>query len=75
MWLYKSPIGNIYIKRLSDGRYGMIYNGTVWESCDTPQAEADNVYMQVTGCTEWDMYDTANEIVPTDLSMWLRINP
>ena len=41
MWLYKSPIGNIYIKKLSNGLYGMIYNGTVWEACDTPIAEAD----------------------------------
>jgi hypothetical protein len=73
MWLYKSPIGNIYIKRLANGRYGMIYNGIVWESCDTPQAEADNVYMQSTGCSNWDMYDSANDIVPTDLSEWERI--
>lgn len=43
------------------------------ESCDTPQAEADNVYMQATGCTNWDMYDTTNDIVPTDLSEWERI--
>lgn len=73
MWRYKSPIGDIYIKRLPNARYGMIFDGTVWESCDTPQAEADNVYMQVTGCSEWDMCDTANEIVPTDLSEWEKI--
>lgn len=29
MWLYRSPIGNIYIKKLPDGRYGMLYNGTI----------------------------------------------
>ena len=73
IWYYKSPIGNIYIKRLPDGRYGMIYNKTVWESCDSPQAEADNVYMQCTGCSDWDMYDTSNIIVPTDLSEWKKI--
>lgn len=70
MWLYRSPIGNIYIKKLSNGRYGMIYNNTVWESCHSPQSEADNVYMQCTGCPDWDMYDTSNIDVPTDLSGW-----
>lgn len=73
MWLYKSPIGPIYIKRLQDGRYGMVYNGTVWESCHTPQAEADNVFMQVTGCDDWDLFDTSDYIVPSDLSEWEHI--
>ena len=72
MWKYKSPIGNIFIRRLSDGSYGMVFNGTVWESCDTPQEAADNVYMQETGCSEWDMYNTANIIVPAELSKWER---
>ena len=49
MWRYKSPIGTLYIKRLPDGLYGLVYNGTVWESCNTPQSEADNVLMQCTG--------------------------
>lgn len=52
MWRYNSPIGSLYIKRLSDGQYGMIYNGTVWEASHTPQAEADNVLMQCTGCAD-----------------------
>lgn len=73
MWLYKSPIGNIYIKRLNNGRYGMIFDGVVWESCSTPQAEADNVYMQVTGCSTWDMYDATGCVVPSDLSEWEQI--
>lgn len=70
MWLYKSPIGNIYIQHLPDGRYGMVHDGTIWESCDTPQAEADNVYVQVTGCADWDMCDTSNVVIPSDLSEW-----
>lgn len=72
MWRYNSPIGTLYIKRLSDGRYGLVYDGTVWESCDTPQAEADNVLMQCTGCSDWDMFDTSNIDVPNDLSEWER---
>lgn len=73
MWLYRSPIGNIYIKRLPDGLYGMIHNGETWEACDTPQAEADNVYMKATGCAAWDMHDSRNEFVPRDLSEWEKI--
>lgn len=73
MWLYKSPIGNIYICRLNDGRYGMVYNDTVWESCDTPEAEADNVYMQVTGCSAWDLFNASGFFVPSDLSEWERV--
>ena len=73
MWLYRSPIGNIYIKKLPDGRYGMLYNGTIWESCDTPIAEADNVYMQVTGRSDWDLFDASNIDVPCDLYEWEQI--
>ncbi len=73
MWRYKSPIGNIYIKRLSDGSYGMEHNGTVWEACDTPETEADNVYMQCTGCSDWDSLDTRKINVPRDLSEWEKI--
>lgn len=70
MWVYHSSIGDIFIKRLRDGRYGMIHNGIVWESCDSPQAEADNVYMHVTGCYDWDRLDGKVFDVPTDLSEW-----
>lgn len=73
MWLYKSPIGNIYIKHLPDGRYGIMFDGEVWESCDTPQEEADNVYMQCTGCSSWDMHDTSSVVVPQDLSEWENV--
>ena len=70
MWLYRSPIGNIYIKRLPNGRYGMIYNNTVWESSHSAQAEADNVLMQCTGCSEWDLFDSSTTEVPNDISEW-----
>lgn len=70
MWVYRSPIGPLYIKRLENGRYGLIYNGTVWESCHSPQAEADNVYMHVTGCYAWDRLDGELLDEPCDLSEW-----
>lgn len=70
MWKYDSPIGPLYIKKLPDGLYGLEYNNTIWEACDTPHAEADNVYMQCTNCSDWDLFDTSNTDVPTDLSEW-----
>lgn len=70
MWKYDSPIGTLYIKRLTTGLYALIYDGVIWETCNTPQAEADNVFCQCTGCADWDMYDVSNIYVPTDLSEW-----
>ena len=48
----------------------MVYNYVVWEACPTPQIEADNIYMQCTGCDDWDTYDASNTIVPAALSKW-----
>ncbi len=74
MWLYKSPIGNIFIKYIpSEYAYGTIYNGVVWECCDHPQANADNIYCQVTGCYDWDTFELHGEFVPNDLSEWIKI--
>jgi hypothetical protein len=67
MWVYHSSIGNLYIVPLADGRYGFRYDGIVWESCHSPQAEADNVYCHATGCYDWD---SCPEDGPTDLSEW-----
>ena len=70
MWVYHSQIGDLFIKQLDDGRFGFLYNGTVWESCSTPQAEADNIFCHVTGCSEWDnsTFDS-----PSDLSGWENV--
>lgn len=70
MWKYDSPIGSLYIKRLNNGRYGLIYDNTVWESSSTPQAEADNVYMHCTGCYDWDSLDGQVPDVPSSLNEW-----
>lgn len=70
MWVYHSPIGDIFIKQLPDKRFGMIYNDTVWEASVTPQIEADNIYCHVTGCFEWDVLDGQICNVPMDLSEW-----
>ena len=67
MWVYHSSIGDLYIVSLPDGTYGFKHAGTVWEACDSPQAEANNVYCHVTGCDYWD---SCPEDGPTDLSEW-----
>lgn len=69
-WKAESSIGSLYIVPVNNGQYGFLYNGTVWESSNSPQAEADNVFMHVTGCYEWD--SCADE-GPSDLSEWLPI--
>lgn len=65
MWIYRSPVGILKIVRQPDGTFGLCHNETVWEACDTPQAEADNVFSHVTGCDEWDSCPDAG---PSDLS-------
>ncbi|MCD7919498.1 MAG: hypothetical protein LUG45_05395 [Clostridiales bacterium] len=70
MWVYRSPIGNLYIQRQPDGSYGLLYHGTVWESCSTPEAQADDVYLHVTNCWEWDKLSGKVANVPRDLSEW-----
>ena len=74
MWKYNSPIGPIFIKYLPDeDKYGMFYNGIYWESCETPEAEADNVYMHCTGCYDWDILDGKVFNVPNDLDKWEKL--
>ena len=69
MWKYESPIGMLYIKYVpSKQRYGFFFDDTCYECCNTPQEEADNVYMRCTGCYEWDSADDPN--CPADLSGW-----
>ena len=71
MWEWESPIGVICIKRLSGGpKYGMEYDGVIWDVCSTPQEQADNIYMHVTGCSKWD---SCGHEAPMDLSGWEKV--
>lgn len=72
MWVFHSPIGDLKIKRMPDGTYGLEYRGIIWECCNTPQQEADNVYQQCTGCSDWDLYSGSAD-VPHDLSEWEHV--
>lgn len=73
MWVYHSPIGDLFIKRLVDGSYGFEYDGVVWESSPSPETEADNVYLHITGCADWDLLDGQIKDVPTGLSEWIPL--
>ncbi len=73
MWKYESPIGSLYIKELENKRYGFFYNENLIESSDSPQAEANNVYMHCTGLFEWDSLDGTVFDVPNDLSEWEKV--
>lgn len=70
MWKFDSPIGTLYIKELEDGKFGLLYNDIIYETCDTAQDEANNVYMHSTGCSEWDSFNDTNTNTPRDLSEW-----
>lgn len=70
MWVYDSPIGRISIVPLRNGKYGLLFDNEIWEMCDTPQQQADNVVQHVTGCSAWDTLCGTIKDVPHDLSEW-----
>ena len=73
MYLYKSPVGDIYICRNSDG-YGIYFGGICYSGCPTAEACADDVYTQSTGIDVWDQYiPLPGEDIPSDLSGWTFI--
>ena len=43
MWRYISPIGPLYIVELKNGQFGFLYNETIWETCVSPEIQADNI--------------------------------
>lgn len=72
MWVYHSSIGELRIVPTAGGRFGFFFDDVLWESCPTPQAQADDVYCHATGCTAWDL---CKELGPTDLSEWTYLPP
>lgn len=72
MWVYHSPIGDLFIKKLSDNRYGLFYDNTVWMASSDIDAIVNNVYVQSSGCFEWDSY-SGNADIPSHISEWEKI--
>ena len=73
IWRYDSVIGPLYIKALKDGTFAFIYDDVIWDTSNSPEAVAENVYMHVTGCSDWDLLQSKVSD-PTDLSEWESIS-
>lgn len=73
MYTYNSPAGLMIIRYMPHIRkYALIINGIVYEHHPSAQSAADNVYVHVTGCYEWDSLDGLVD-PPTDISEWNRV--
>ena len=69
---YKSKIARMSIRPGENGKWALWIEDCIYGPYHSPEAAADDVYMQATGHYEWD---TQNEITePCDLSEWTRIN-
>jgi len=71
IFAYRSPFG-VFVIRPHQGRWGLWCEDELYGSYHSPQAAADDVYMQATGHDEWDM-KSPDGTEPTDLSEWERI--
>ena len=70
LYFYRSPIGlmQIYFDQATR-KYALKIGDIVYELHESAQSAADNVYVHVTGCYEWDRLD-GEASGPTDLSEW-----
>lgn len=50
--------------------YGLIINDICYGHYDSTVAAADDVYIHVTGCSDWDALDGTFLDVPTDIYEW-----
>ena len=69
MWVYHSPIGDMFISLHETGKYVLLCNDELYGFWNSSAAVADDVYHHVTGCSDWDMLD-GNVDTPVDLSDW-----
>lgn len=70
MWVYRSPIGPFVIRRARDGRYELWHGSECYGCYTNPVAAADDVYLQHTGCHQWDDLNISD--APRDLGEWER---
>ena len=64
---------NLFYQAKPDGRYGLFVGSECFGSYSNPVQAADDVYLHVTGCTEWDMLDGQVPGAPTDLGEWEKV--
>lgn len=72
LWAYKSKIGILYIRLNSRGRYGFVFDDTEYTDSKDPNQTADDVFLKVTGCPEWD-FSPYDPNLPGDISGWTRL--
>ncbi len=68
MWFYKTEVGTFNIRKQFDGCWGLWLDDGMLGSYLSPEAAADDVYTQSTGCYEWDSLQSVTE--PMDLLDW-----
>ncbi len=75
MWIYRSPIGKLIIEKLPDGQYGLFYNDQLYMASEDINAIANNVYLQASGCTDWDLYpiDDDDTTIPEHIEQWEKV--
>lgn len=69
VWNCETPAGALGIVRTDDERWGFVFDGVLWDVCDTPEAMLDNIRHHLTGC---DIWDASGSDVPADLNDWER---
>ncbi|RDY30321.1 hypothetical protein [Lachnotalea glycerini] len=70
MYYYNSPVGKMSIYQNSSGKYLLNICDIVYGHYVNAVAAADDVYMHVTGCYDWDSLDGSIEDVPTNIKEW-----
>lgn len=74
MFVYNSPVGLMkIIFSNSNNRYSLIINDVNYGSYHSAIAAADDVFTQVTGCDEWDSFDSSSMDIPTDIYEWGKV--
>jgi len=74
-YFYKSPVGLFFIRyNPSMEKWELGMEEDVFGYYITTIATADDVYCQITGCNEWDLFDIDKivDIAPADIFEWDR---
>lgn len=70
MWTYASPVGLTRIFPMPNGKFALEIAEIIYGAYQSPGAAADDVYMHVTGCYDWDVLDGMVPDVSTGLAEW-----
>ena len=71
MWYYCSPVGTFTIAHDPQGGYGLWLDTDFVGSYPLPDAAAEAVRTQQTGCADWDRRPQVKP--PSDLDHWMMV--